>query len=60
MECYGDISTNCRTIHINSYIEKSLKNFILTGIGTEGPVLFALNEIQLSGLFLTTGPRLQE
>jgi hypothetical protein len=60
MESYGDISTNCRTIHINSYIKDSLKNFILKGMGTGEPVLFALNEIQLSGLVLTTGPRLQE
>lgn len=60
MEIYGDNSTNCRTIRINSYIEYSLKNFIFNGIETEEPVLFALTEIQLSGLISTAGSKLRE
>lgn len=59
MEIYGDNSTNCRTILIN-LIEDSLKNFMLNGMGTGEPVLFAQNEIQLSGLILTTRFGLQE
>jgi hypothetical protein len=59
MESYGDISTNCRTICIN-LIEDSLKNFMLNGMGTGEPVLFALNEIQLSGIILTAKFGLQE
>jgi hypothetical protein len=59
MESYGDISTNCRITHIN-LIEDSLKNFMLNGIGTGEPVLFALNEIQLSGLILTARFGLKE
>jgi hypothetical protein len=60
MESYGDISTNCITIHIKSYIESILKNLILDGVGAGETPFSAPTEIPLSDFILTTGPRLQE
>jgi hypothetical protein len=60
MEGYGDISTNCRTIHINAYIKSSLKNLIVCGVGAGEAPLSTPTEIPLSDSILTTGSRLQE
>jgi hypothetical protein len=60
MESYGDNSTNCRTVNINSYIENYLKNFILSGLGAGELLPPAHNEIPLTDYILIAGSRLQE
>ncbi len=60
MESYGDISTNCRTVYINSYMGDNLKNFILSGLGAGELLPPAHTEMPLSDYILTAGSRLQE
>ena len=53
MEIMGDISINCRTILIDSYIDDSLNKFIQSKIVVGELVLPGLTEMPLSGSVLT-------
>ena len=60
MEIMGDISMNCRTMLIASYIDESFSRLIRSKIAVGELALPALTEMQLSGLISRAGSKLQE